>query len=61
MNLISNPNPQAAIMEMAKRDPRGYSYAMGLIAQNGGDARRAFYALAKEKGIDPDQFLRTLR
>ena len=31
------------------------------IQNNGGDPKTAFYALAKQKGIDPDSFLNALR
>lgn len=31
------------------------------IQTNGGDPKSAFYALAKQKGIDPDAFLSALR
>ena len=32
-----------------------------MIKQSGGDARAAFYAAAKEKGVDPDQFITQLK
>ena len=35
--------------------------AMNLIQTYGGDAKAAFYALAKQKGVDPEQFLRALQ
>ena len=38
-----------------------YQQAMQLIQQSGGDARAAFYDLARQKGIDPDQLLSMLR
>lgn len=31
------------------------------VQNNGGDPKTAFYALAKQKGIDPDSFLSALR
>ena len=31
------------------------------IQNNGGDPKAAFYALAKQRGIDPDSFLSMLR
>lgn len=36
------------------------SYAESMIKRSGGDAKAAFYAAAKEKGIDPDRFLSQL-
>lgn len=35
--------------------------AMELVQQNGGDARAAFYNLAKQKGVNPDDILNQLR
>ena len=35
--------------------------AMDYVRANGGDARAAFYRLAKEKGVDPESILRGLR
>ena len=37
------------------------TYAENMIQQSGGDARAAFYAAAKEKGIDPDQFIAQMK
>ena len=35
--------------------------AMEYVRSNGGDARTAFYKLAKQKGVDPESVLRSLR
>ena len=35
--------------------------AMEYIKANGGDARSAFYKLAREKGVDPESVLRRFR
>jgi len=35
--------------------------AMDYVRENGGDARSAFYRLAREKGVDPESILRGLR
>jgi len=43
--LMSNPNMQGV---------------MSFISKCGGDPKAAFYALAKEKGVDPTSFLSML-
>lgn len=54
-------------VQLAKGNPMAlmqgpqYQQAMQLIQQSGGDARAAFYALARQKGVDPDQVLSMLR
>lgn len=50
-----SPNPNAAAASMLSPDMRTY------ISQNGGDAKTAFYNMALQKGIDPNQILNTLR
>ena len=56
----ASSNPQAFIQQMMANNPRTTD-AMNLIQQHGGDARAAFYALAKQKGIDPEEFLKSLQ
>ena len=53
-------NPQAFIQSMMANNPQA-AEAMQLIQAHGGDARAAFYALAKQKGVDPDEFLKSLQ
>ena len=61
MNLIRNSNnPQYALQQMIQSDPRMQN-VMSIIRQNGGDPRTAFYNLAQQKGIDPEEVLRMLR
>ncbi len=50
-----SPNPNAAAASMLSPEMQTY------ISQNGGDAKTAFYNLAAQKGIDPNQILNTLR
>lgn len=38
-----------------------YQQAMNLIQQAGGDARAAFYNLARQNGVDPDQLISMLK
>lgn len=55
--LNNNPlNPQAIIQNMLNQNPQ----VMNLINQYGGDPKTAFYELARQKGINPDDILRML-
>lgn len=55
------------VVQLAKGNPMAlmqgpqYQQAMNLIQQAGGDARAAFYNLARQKGVDPDQLLSMLK
>ena len=61
MNLFrSGGNPQAMVQNMLATSPQA-STVMNLVNQHGGDARSAFYDLAKQKGVDPEQFLSMLQ
>ena len=54
-------------VQLAKGNPMAlmqgpqYQQAMQLIQQAGGDARAAFCNLARQNGIDPDQFISMLK
>ena len=61
MNLMkSGGNPQAMVQNMLASSPQANT-VMNLVNQHDGDARAAFYDLAKQKGVDPDQFLSMLQ
>ena len=49
-------NPQMMLQQMPQ-----YRQVMDYVNQNGGDAKSAFYAKAKEMGVDPDEILKVLR
>ena len=49
-------NPQMMLQQMPQ-----YRQVMEYVNQNGGDAKSAFYAKAKEMGVDPDEILKVLR
>ena len=53
-------NPQAFIQQMMANNPKAAD-VMQLINKHGGDAKAAFYDLAKQKGINPEDFLRSLQ
>ena len=49
-------DPQSALQQMAQSDPR-MQQVSDFVNQNGGDAKAAFYQLARKKGVDPDAFI----
>jgi len=61
MNMIAafknSPNPQAMINNMIAQNPQ----VTGLINQYGGDPKSAFYALAQQRGINPNDILNMLK
>lgn len=52
-------DPQSLINDLAQSDPQ-VQQTMNLVRQYG-DAKTAFYAIAKERGINPDEILGQLR
>ena len=56
----SSGNPQAMLMQMMQNNPN-MKQAMEIVQQYGGDAEKAFYALAEQKGIDPQEILNLLK
>lgn len=60
MNAVrSAGNPQAMMSQMMQNNPQ-YSQAMKLVQEAGGDARAAFYTLAQQQGVDPNEILKML-
>lgn len=55
----ASKNPQAFVQMMLANSPNSAGI-MQLVNQNGGDPKAAFYALAKQRGIDPEVFLKSL-
>ena len=53
-------NPQMMLMQLAQSNPQ-MKQAIEYIGQNGGNAKEAFYALAKQKGVNPDTILNMFR
>ena len=61
LNLVrSSQNPQAMMYQMMQNNPQ-LKQAVEYINQNGGNPRDAFYALAKERGVDPNEILNMLK
>lgn len=52
----SSGNPQAMLAQLMQTNPQ-MRQVMELIQKHGGDANKAFYALAEEKGINPQEIL----
>ena len=53
-------NPASMLGTLAGMDPR-IQQIQQIINQNGGDAKAAFYSLAKQKGVDPEAILQQVR
>ena len=58
--LKSSGNPQAMLMQMMQNNPN-VKQALEIVQQYGGDAEKAFYALAEQKGINPQEILDLLK
>lgn len=58
--LKSAKNPEMFLQNMMSQNPQ-VKQAMDYVNANGGDAQKAFYSLAKQKGIDPEQILNMLK
>lgn len=55
--LKSAGNPQAMLSQMMQNNPQ----VQALMSSSGGDAKAAFYKLAKEKGVDPQTIIDALK
>ena len=53
-------NPQAMLAQMMGNNP-AMAQAQALIRESGGDPQKAFFALAKKQGIDPNEILKLLQ
>lgn len=53
-------NPNAIMQQMLQSNPN-YKQVMDYINRNGGDPRKAFYQMAQEKGVNPDDILSMLK
>ena len=58
--LKSSGNPQAMLMQMMQNNPN-MKQVMEILQQYGGDAEKALYALAEQKGINPQEILDLLK
>ena len=53
-------NPQLMMNQLMQKNPM-YSQVQQIIQQNGGDPQKAFYSLAQQMGVDPNQILNQLK
>lgn len=61
MNMVrSAGNPQAMLQSIAQNNPQ-MKQVMDIVSQSGGDPKEAFYKMAEEKGVDPEQILSMLK
>ena len=61
MNMVKSAgNPQAMLQSMAQSNPQ-MKQVLNFIGQSGGDPKTAFYKMAEEKGVDPEEILSMLR
>ena len=61
MNLVRNAqNPTMMLQNMMNQNPQ-MQQVMNIVRQSGGDPKTAFYNLAKQKGVDPNEILKMLK
>ena len=58
--LKSSGNPQELLNQLMMTNPN-MKQVMEIVQQYGGDANKAFYALAEQKGINPQEILDLLK
>ena len=56
----SSGNPQMLLNQLMQTNPQ-MQQVMQIVQKYGGDANKAFYALAEEKGINPQEILDLLK
>ena len=61
MSLVKSAgNPQMMMQQMMSQNPQ-MKQALDYVNQNGGDAKEAFYKLANESGVNPDEIINMLK
>lgn len=58
--LKSAQNPQLMLNQMITNNPQ-MKQIMDIINQSGGDPKKAFYSVAEQKGVDPQEILDMLK
>ena len=53
-------NPQAMLQQVLTTNPN-YSKLQSVLQENGGDAQKAFYAMAEKLGVDPNEIISALK
>ena len=60
-NLIkSSKNPQLMVQQMMQNNPQ-VKQIMDYVKQSGGDPKTAFYKMAEEKGVNPEEIINMLK
>ncbi len=60
IQMIKNSgNPQQLLQETVQNNPQ--LGIMDVLLRNGGNAKQAFYEMAKQKGVNPDDVLNMLK
>lgn len=61
MNMVQSArNPQAMLQSIIQNNPQ-MKQVMDIVNESGGNPKAAFYKMAEEKGVDPEQVLSMLR
>ncbi len=60
LKMMGAGNPQAMLQNMIKSHPQ-YQNVMKIVEQYGGDPQKAFYEMAKQKGVNPDDILKMIK
>lgn len=53
-------DPRSMLIQLMQKNPQ-VMQAVQFIQQSGGDPEKAFYTLAKQKGVDPESILSQFR
>ena len=56
--LMNSNNPQQLFMNMARQNPQLQPIAQAL--NNGANPQQLFYELCKQRGIDPNEFIKNV-
>lgn len=61
MNMLRGAgNPSMMLQQMMSQNPQ-MKQVMNYVNENGGNAKQAFYKLAEQKGVNPDEILNMLK
>jgi hypothetical protein len=61
MNAVRNSNnPMAMLNMLAGQNPQ-LKQVMDIVSKNNGDAKKAFYEMAQQNGVDPNEILKMLK
>lgn len=58
--LKGQANPMQTLQQMAQTNPK-IKQAFDYVQENGGDMKSAFYKLAEQNGVDPNNIINMLR